>query len=236
MKAIILAGGRGRRLTPYTTVFPKPLIPIDDIPIIEVLINQLKFYGIKDIIIAIGYLGELIMAFLGNGEKYGVKITYSKENEPLGTAGPLSLVGGLNETFIVLNGDLLTTLNYLKLIECHKINSPLVTIGTYNREYKIELGVLKVKENSEVQDYIEKPVHEYCVSMGVYIFEPRVLNYIPQNEKIDFPELIKKLILNEEKVMSYLCDGFWLDIGMPEDYKRAIEEFKNNRNLFLKGD
>lgn len=234
MRAIILAGGKGKRLTPYTTVFPKPLMPIDDVPIIEVIIRQLRYYGIKEITIAIGHLGELVMAFLGGGEKYGVKINYSKEEQPLGTAGPLSLIKGLSETFMVLNGDLLTTLDYLELIKYHKVNSPLATIGTYNREYKIDLGVLKVAESNEIQDYIEKPIHKYQVSMGIYIFEPEVLSYIPKNKKIDFPELIKILISNKEKVISYPCKDFWLDIGMPEDYEMAIKEFKNNKSLFIK--
>ena len=184
MRAVILAGGKGKRLTPYTTIFPKPLMPIDDIPIIEIIVKQLRHYGITDITIAVGHLGELIMAFLGNGEKYKVKISYSKENEPLGTAGPLSLIKGLDETFMVLNGDLLTTLDYLKLIKYHKLNSPLVTVGTYNREYKIELGVLKVAENGEIKNYIEKPINKYQVSMGIYIFEPAVLKYISKDKKM----------------------------------------------------
>lgn len=234
MRAVILAGGKGKRLTPYTAVFPKPLIPIDDIPIIEIIIKQLKYYGISDITIAIGHLGELIMAFLGNGEKYKVKINYSKEDNPLGTAGPLSLVEGLDETFMVLNGDLLTTMNYSELIEYHRVNSPLVTIGTYNREHRVNLGVLKISGNNEIEDYIEKPTDKYQVSMGVYIFEPEVLSYIPKNRKMDFPELIKTLISNKERVISYPCKDFWLDIGMPEDYQKAIKEFKKNRNLFIK--
>ncbi|MCK5534717.1 NTP transferase domain-containing protein [bacterium] len=234
MRAVILAGGKGKRLTPYTTIFPKPLMPIDDIPIIEIIVKQLRHYGITDITIAVGHLGELIMAFLGNGEKYKVKISYSKENEPLGTAGPLSLIKGLDETFMVLNGDLLTTLDYLKLIKYHKLNSPLVTVGTYNREYKIELGVLKVTENGEIKNYIEKPINKYQVSMGIYIFEPAVLKYISKDKKMDFPELIKTLISNKEKVISYPCKDFWLDIGMPQDYEAAIKEFKKNKNLFIK--
>ncbi len=234
MRAVILAGGKGKRLTPYTTIFPKPLMPIDDIPIIEIIVKQLRHYGITDITIAVGHLGELIMAFLGNGEKYKVKISYSKENEPLGTAGPLSLIKGLDETFMVLNGDLLTTLDYLKLIKYHKLNSPLVTVGTYNREYKIELGVLKVAENGEIKNYIEKPINKYQVSMGIYIFEPAVLKYISKDKKMDFPELIKTLISNKEKVISYPCKDFWLDIGMPQDYEAAIKEFKKNKNLFIK--
>jgi NDP-sugar pyrophosphorylase family protein len=234
MRAVILAGGKGKRLIPYTTIFPKPLIPIDDIPIIEIIIKQLKYYGITDITIAIGHLGELIMAFLGNGEKYKVKINYSKEDDPLGTAGPLSLIKGLDETFMVLNGDLLTTMNYLELIEYHRVNSPLVTIGTYNREYRVDLGVLKITGDNKIEDYIEKPTKKYQVSMGIYIFEPEVLKYIPGNRKMDFPELIKTLISNKEKVISFPCKDFWLDIGMPEDYQKAVKEFKNNKTIFVK--
>lgn len=234
MRAVILAGGKGTRLKPYTTVFPKPLIPIGDMPVIEIVIRQLRHYGIKEITIAVGHLAELIEAFLGNGKKYGVKIDYSREEQPLGTAGPLALIKDLDETFMALNGDLLTTLDYSKLIKYHKINSPIVTIGMHNRAHRVDLGVLELDRNNKVQDYIEKPLYKYQISMGIYIFEPRVLDYIPKNKKLDFPELIKSLISNKEKVIGYPCRDFWLDIGRPDDYERAIIEFENKKKSFLK--
>jgi len=234
MKAIILAGGKGRRLEPYTTVLPKPLMPIGDMPIIEIVIRQLSYYGIKDIIIAVGYLGELIEAFLGDGKKYKVRINYSREEQPLGTAGPISLIKGLDEAFMVLNGDLLTSMDHSKLVEYHKANSPLVTIGVCDCTHQVDLGVLKIDNNSGVQDYIEKPLFKYQVSMGIYVFEPEVIRYIPKNKKMDLPDLIKTLIFHKEKVLSYHCKDFWLDIGRRDDYEKAVREFESKKNLFVK--
>lgn len=225
MKAVILAGGKGTRLRPYTTVFPKPLMPVGDKPILEIIVRQLKLHGIDEIIMAVGHLAELIMTFFGDGSKFGVRIKYSREDEPLGTAGPLSLIRDeLTETFLVMNGDILTTLNYSDLIDYHRSSGAIATIALNRRDIYIDFGVVKLDENSYIADYIEKPTLKYLVSMGVYVFEPRVLDYIPEGKKFDFPELVKKLISAGEKVKGYVYDGYWLDIGRPEDYERANAE------------
>ena len=233
MRAVILAGGKGRRLAPYTTVLPKPLMPIGDMPILEVVLRQLKFSGVKKVTLAVGYLAELLMAFFNDGKRLGLKIDYSLEEKPLGTAGPLALIRDLHDTFIVMNGDILTDLDYKDLIQYHKRNGGIATIATYKRTVKIDFGVLEINRDNFLTNYVEKPAFDYFVSMGIYVFEPKVLKYIPKNQYMDFPDLVKKLLNNGEKVAAYLFSGYWLDIGRPEDYSIAIEEFEQRRYKFL---
>jgi NDP-sugar pyrophosphorylase family protein len=234
MKVIILAGGQGRRLAPYTVVLPKPLMPVCDAPILEIIIRQLKSYGLTDIVLAIGHLGNLIQTFFGDGKKFGIKITYKLEDKPLGTVGPLPLIDDLDKTFMVMNGDLLTTLNYDNLIEYHHKNKAIATIAVRDAEVDINYGVIKSKGN-ELCDYIEKPILEYMVSMGIYVFEPEVLKYIPKGKKFDFPELMQLLLKGKKKVALYKSKDFWLDIGRHEDYQKAIEEYeKIKEGLFKK--
>ncbi len=225
MKAVILAGGKGTRLKPYTTVFPKPLMPIGDQPILEVVILQLKSYGFDEVIMAVGHLAELIVTFFNDGSKYGIKIKYTREDKPLGTVGPLALVKDvLNETFLMMNGDVLTTLDYSDLVDYHKRNGAIATIALKKRVVEIDFGVSEVDDANNIVGYTEKPAIEYLVSMGVYAFEPHVLGYIKSGEYLDFPDLIKMLISCGETVKGYIYDGFWLDIGRPDDYERANRE------------
>lgn len=232
MRAVILAGGKGTRLLPYTTVLPKPLMPIGDMPILEVVIRQIKRYGFTEITLAVGHLAELLEAFFGDGRKFGVKIDYCLEDEPLGTAGPLSMIEDLTETFLVMNGDVLTTLDYSELLRFHQLHKGIATIGTFKRSVKIDFGVIEKGDAQEVKGYVEKPVLDYLVSMGVYIFESRVLKYIKHKQRLDFPDLVKMLIVNKEKVVAYPFDGYWLDIGRHDDYGRANEEFEKRRKEF----
>lgn len=232
MQAIILAGGKGSRLKPFTTNIPKPLVPIDDIPILEVVLRQLKYYGFTDICIAVNHLAELIKAFFGNGEKLGLNITYSLEEIPLGTAGPLKLIENLEENFLVMNGDLLTTINYKDLFESHIKSNSDATISTYKKEIKIDLGVLKT-EGADFIDYIEKPTYFFDVSMGIYVLNKKVIEMIPLNEKFDMPDLMLKLREESMKIRCYKGDYYWLDIGRVDDYEKAIEIFKDRREEFL---
>jgi len=232
MKAVILAGGKGTRLHPYTIVFPKPLVPIGNIPILEIVIKQLKKAGFYDITIAVGHLAELIKSYFGNGKKFGVKLNYSRENKPLGTAAPLALVEGLKDTFLVMNGDILTTLNFEDLIEFHKEHKPIVTIATTIRTVNIDFGIVKANEENEVINYIEKPEMQYLTSMGIYIFEPKILKYIKKGEYLNLPDLIEKLLKNKEKVKNYVSDDYWLDIGRKEDYRKAIDDYSKMKNNF----
>jgi len=235
MDAIILAGGKGTRLAPYTTIFPKPLMPIGDVPILDVVLRQLKSHGFTKIIMAVGYLAELLETYFGNGSKYGMDIQYSRESKPLGTAGPLSLIENLTNPFLVMNGDILTTLNYSALIKYHKEKAGIATIAMHQRTVDVDFGVIELNTNNEITSYIEKPNLKYLVSMGIYIFDTEVLSYIKKSEKIDFPDLVKKLLKNNERVIGYPSNDYWLDIGRHEDYERAIEEFEENKEKFLPG-
>lgn len=233
MKAVILAGGKGRRLAPYTTILPKPLMPIGNVPILEVVIRQLKNAGFDEITMAVGHLAELLMAYFGDGQKWGVRIDYSREAEPLGTAGPLSLVKGLDEPFLVMNGDLLTTLDFGSLWKYHHQRSAIATLATFQRSVQISLGVIETDERNRVQGYIEKPTYHYKVSTGIYVFEPSVLEHIPYNTRMDLPDLIVQLLAAGQIVTSYPFSGTWLDIGRPDDYERAVAEFEQHRSAFL---
>ncbi len=234
MKAVILAGGKGSRLAPYTKILPKPLMPIDDMPILEVLLRQLKYCGVTDIVITVGHLAALLKTYFLDGREFGMNITYSHEEKPLGTAGPLALVAGLDDTFFIMNGDVLTTLNFLDLLKFHREQHAIATIAAYRKTVKIDLGVLQSKDGVKLTGYIEKPSYDYVVSMGVYIFEPEVLKYIPKNEYLDFPDLVLKLIEAKEKVAHLPFDGYWKDLGRPDDYEQAAQDFVNMRSEFLK--
>jgi NDP-sugar pyrophosphorylase family protein len=235
VKAVILAGGKGTRLLPYTVVLPKPLMPIADVPILDVVIRQLKAHGFRDITISVGYLAELIMAYCRNGERYQLQLRYSTEEEPLGTAGPLAEIQNLDDTFLVMNGDVLTTLNYSDLIGFHKKYGAAATIATHRRKVVIDFGVMEIDGHSnELREYREKPTLEYSVSMGIYVFEPRILRYIKRGQKMDLPELAQKLIASKEKVLCYLSDEYWLDIGRPDDYRKAVEEFDGLKDRLLR--
>jgi NDP-sugar pyrophosphorylase family protein len=236
MKAVILAGGKGARLAPYTKVIPKPLMPIGDMPILEVLLRQIKRAGVDEVILTVGHMAELLRAFFQEGERLGTPIRYSYEHEPLGTAGPLKLVTGLDETFLVMNGDVLTTLDFADLIAFHRKSRALVTIAMYDRKVKIDLGVLQLDGGNEVIGYIEKPTYDFQVSMGVYVFEPAALKFIPEQTYFDFPTLILRLLECGEKVAGYPFDGYWQDLGRPDDYEQAVNDFENMRDAFLNGD
>ncbi|ABE52488.1 Mannose-1-phosphate guanyltransferase [Methanococcoides burtonii DSM 6242] len=233
MQAVILAGGKGTRLAPYTTVLPKPLMPIGDMPILEIVIRQLKKNGFTDIVLAVGHLAGLIEAYFGDGSKWGVNITYSIEDEPLGTAGPLSLIDDLDENFLVMNGDLLTNVNYSDLMRFHLENDALSTVSVYTKDVPISLGVLELDDNGKITDYIEKPTLKYKVSMGIYVFNRKILEHIKKGEYLDFPDLIKNLISLNENVSGYMFEGYWMDIGRYEDYSKVLEEFESMKDELL---
>jgi NDP-mannose synthase len=234
MKAVILAGGKGTRLAPYTRVLPKPLMPIGDMPILEILIRQLKCEGVEEVVLTVGHMAGLLRAFFNDGEQLGLNIRYSYEETPLGTAGPLALVDGLgDETFIVTNGDVLTTLRVSEMVRFHREQGAAATIAMHRRKVKIDLGVILCNGGPEVVGYIEKPTYDYSVSMGIYVFEPRVLSYIPPNQYLDFPNLVHKLLGAREKVVGYPFEGYWQDLGRPDDYEQANEDFERMRSEFL---
>ena len=233
MQAIILAGGKGRRLMPYTTVLPKPLMPIGDYPIIEVILRQLKHYGFNRVTISTGYLHELIHAYLDSNRSLGLDIAYVHEDTPLGTIGPLRLIEQLDDTFLVMNGDILTDISYPDLIASHKKNKAVATVATYQRVVNIDFGVLEQNESRKITAFKEKPTFHFDVSMGVYVFSKKILDYVPEGEPFGFDQLMYALTAKKEAVYSYPHNGYWLDIGRPDDYARSIEEFEKYKDRFL---
>jgi NDP-sugar pyrophosphorylase family protein len=168
-----------------------------------------------------------------DGEPWGLRISYSYEENPLGTVGPLSLIPGLDSTFVVTNGDVLATLDLRDLLAFHRSQGGIATIAVHRRQVKIDLGVVQWNGNNTLSGYIEKPTYDYTVSMGMYVFEPRVLGYIPHSQYLDFPDLILKMIAAGEKVSGYTFDGYWMDLGRPDDYAQAAEDFASMRVHFL---
>lgn len=234
MKTVILAGGKGTRLAPYTTVFPKPLVPIGERPILEIIIRQLVGQGLRDILLSVGHLGELIEAYFQNGQRNipGLQLGYFREQQPLGTAGPLALIPGLDETFLVMNGDVLTTLDLQSLIRSHHEQRAALTIAVQQKDIRIDLGVLTVDDSGSLIAYDEKPLYSFDVSMGIYVYEPSVLECIPRGQYLDFPDLVKRLLEKGEKVSAYRSKDYWLDIGRREDYELAQKEFSSRAAEF----
>lgn len=236
MRAVILAGGFGKRLFPYTLVLPKPLVPIGEKSIIEVVIRQLSYKGFRQITVAVGYHAELIMAVLGDGAKFGVHIDYSMEEKPLNTIGPLKKIRNLDDTFLVMNGDLLTDLNYSDLYTTHRKNGSILTVATCKRHVSLSLGVLAYDEKLRVVSFQEKPQFDYDVSMGVYIVEPRIMEYIPDDRPFGFDHLMQALLEAGEPVSVYPFHGQWLDMGTQDDLERAVEEFETHKERYLPGE
>jgi NDP-sugar pyrophosphorylase family protein len=236
LHAVILAGGKGTRLAPYTTIFPKPLVPLGEVPILEIVIRQLRTAGVDRITLAVGHLSELIQTFFQDGQRFGVHIEYAREERPLGTAGPLAAIAGLEHTFLVMNGDVLTTLDFRDLLNFHRENQNAATIAMHDRKVNIDFGVIESGANGRLTNYIEKPSYAFQVSMGIYAFEPSVLQYIPSGKRFDFPELVLRLLSANEPVSGYAYDGYWMDIGRPDDYAQASEDFLREPGRFLPGD
>jgi NDP-mannose synthase len=233
MQAVILAGGQGTRLRPYTTVLPKPLMPIGDMPILEVVLRQLKRTGVTRVTLAVSYLAELIEAYCGDGSRLGLEIRYSRESRALSTAGPLKLVQGLDDTFLVMNGDVLTTLDYGALVRHHRSRGAAATLAMHRRSVKIDYGVVETDGDGALQRYIEKPEYHYTVSMGVNVLEPRALAHIGEGEVLGMPDLMLRLKAAGETVLAYEESCVWLDIGRMDDYEQALETFEARRAEFL---
>lgn len=235
LRAVILAGGKGTRLAPYTASFPKPLVPLGEVPVLEVLIRRLLQHGITDITLTLGHLAELIKAYLQHRRCLSDQcvLRYVVESEPTGTAGSLALVPGLEQTFLAMNGDLLTNLDFHTLVDFHRAQDAALTIGVQDRDVKIDLGVLDLNGGYTVTGYHEKPRTTYKVSMGIYVYEPKVLEYIPPGRYLDFPDLVLRLLAQGEKVCAFPTDCLWLDIGRPDDYARAQQMFADRKEDFI---
>lgn len=225
MRAIILAGGKGRRLLPYTAVFPKPLVPIGEKPVLAIVIEQLRRAGFTHVTLAVGHLAGLIQAYFGDGSQFGVQIDYAREREPLGTAGPLSQISGIDDDFLLMNGDVLTDLDPAALMRAHRAAGTIGTIAVYRKTVDITLGVLTLGAAGDVVAYDEKPPLHYLVSTGIYCFRPDVLTYLEPGVRCDLPDLVRRLLGRGQIVHGHRFGGSWLDIGRPEDYAAAQRLF-----------
>jgi NDP-sugar pyrophosphorylase family protein len=234
LRAVVLAGGKGTRLHPFTVSFPKPLVPLGDRPVLEVLLQRLARHGVTDVTLTLGHLAELVKAYFGQRRHVlgDTQLHYVEEAQPTGTAGSLASVPGLDRTFLVMNGDLLTNLDFHALVEFHRREGARLTIAAHTREVKIDLGVLQLNGRGQLTGYVEKPAQTYHVSMGIYVYEPAVLRYVPPGAYLDFPDLVLRLLAHGEKVCAYETDCVWLDIGRPDDYARAQELFAERREDF----
>ena len=232
MRAVILAGGLGMRLRPYTTILPKPLVPVGDRPILEHIVRRLAAADVKEIDLCIGHLGELIQVYFSQSDALpaGVELRWHWEEEPLGTAGALGIVPGLDETFIAMNGDVLTTLDYRALLAHHGESGAALTVATHAKRVDIDLGVIHSSDGL-VTDYREKPTLHYDVSMGIYVYEPRALQHLPDGP-CQFPDLVLALIAAGERVAAYQNDADWYDIGTFSEYERAAEDLAADPGRF----
>ncbi|TWF79032.1 NDP-sugar pyrophosphorylase family protein [Pseudonocardia hierapolitana] len=234
MHVAILAGGRGVRLRPYTTAFPKPLVPIgEEYAVLDIILQQLRVQGFTRITLAIGHLGSLIRAFVGDGSRWNLEVDYSEERRPLYTIGPvLNFLDRLPEHFIVMNGDVLTDLNYAELLQCHIDTRAPLTVATYQRNVKIDFGTLET-DGGHIVRFQEKPTLNYRVSMGVYAMSRKTLAPYPRNVPFGFDDLVLDLLARGQKPRAFEFDGYWLDIGRPEDYDEANRSFEEYRSILL---
>jgi len=229
----ILAGGRGTRLRPLTTVFPKPLVPLEDKPVLEILLRRLAGQKFKNVTLCTGYLAELIMAVCGDGSSYGLSISYVREPDALGTAGPLTLLKAVSDPFFVLNGDLLTTLDFGDMLAHHVRTGAAATIAVTKRSVHVDFGVIEMSGDGQFEKYVEKPTFHFEVSMGAYVLNRSVIDHIAHGTRFDMPELITRVAASGQLVTCYRTDCYWLDIGRMDDYGTAQEQYAKNPEWFL---
>jgi NDP-sugar pyrophosphorylase family protein len=210
-------------------------MPIGDVPVLDVVIRQLVRAGVTEVALSVGYLAELIQAYCGDGDRYGVRLQYVREDEPLGTVGPLRLVPGLDGTFYLLNGDILTTLDLAALLEFHRRQGGALTMAVNRRTVNINYGVVRELVNHEIRAYEEKPALSYLVGMGIAVLEPSVLQLIPEGQRMDMPQLLAECFRRGIKVCGYSSDDYWLDIGRLDDYQQAVADFERMKDRLLGG-
>ncbi|MFH1741488.1 MAG: sugar phosphate nucleotidyltransferase [bacterium] len=233
MMAIILAGGVGTRLKPFTVTIPKPLLPLGDMPILDIVIRQLASYGVNRIVLSLGHMAPFFMPFLAQWEQQGVTIETCFENDPLGTAGPIGLVKDLEDNFIVMNGDVLTTLDFSALVEAHRTAQSWGTIAVSKREMKVDFGVVTTTESNVLKEYREKPLLTYDVSMGINVLSKNCLEFISRGKKIDMPDLMITMKKAGKLVHCFRSSCYWLDMGRFDDYEQASRDFVETPERFL---
>jgi len=233
MTAVILAGGRGTRLKPFTMTIPKPLLPLGDTPILEIVIRQLAAAGFRRIVLTLGHMAPLFTALIGDGSRWGVQMEFCHEEEPLGTAAPLLRIPGLSDDFLVMNGDLLTTVDYRQLLALHVARDAWGTIATTRRQVDVLYGVIEANEDGTLNRYVEKPTISYAVGMGINILSVRSLEFIPRTGRFDMPDLMIAMQRAGKRVICHATDCYWQDIGLLDDYERASSDFVAHPGRFL---
>lgn len=230
-----MAGGKGTRLHPYSALFPKPLMPLGDMPILELLLRRMRAAGVREVIIAVNHLRHLIEVYFGDGSDLGLKLYYSDEDKPLGTAGALgNMLPHLDDTFFVTNGDLLTTMNLRNMALRHIAENADASVGVYERENKIDFGLTEFDARNRMCAYREKPTSKYHVSMGVYILQREAVRpHVSNVDYLDMPNLLLKINGSNGNVVCYQDDCVWLDIGRPDDFALAQKMFEEDREAFL---
>lgn len=227
MRAIILAGGKGTRLRPYTTLIPKPLVPLGGrYSILEVIILQLRVAGFTHITLAVNHLSQLIMAYFGDGSRLGVRIDYSLEEGELSTIGPLTLIEDLPESFLVMNGDILCDLDYQSFFNAHVTAESQISVSAFRRNVKIDFGVLDYDSSGRLESFKEKPEYDFDVSMGIYCINRSVIQNLPRGQKYGFDNLMIDSLAQGQRVDIRPFSGYWLDIGRPDDYEYADANFE----------
>lgn len=233
MDAVVLAGGRGTRLAPLTVTVPKPLLPLGERPIIDILLTQLAAAGVRRVVVCLGYLAPLMQAFLGDGARWGVELATSVEAAPLGTAGGLRDIEGLSDDFFVVNGDTLTDLAFPAMAEAHRQAGAWATLFTPWVDEKVDYGVVSIDASGALTEYQEKPRRGYHVSSGVYVLSRRMLPLIPATGAFDMPDLIRAAMAAGGKVLAYAPSAYWKDIGRLDHYEAATRDFEVDPARFL---
>lgn len=233
MRAFILAGGKGTRLQPYTMSFPKPLMPIGEYPILEIVIRQLARQGFDRVTVSTGHLAELIGAYFGDGARWGIAIDYLREDKPLSTAGPLGLLEKFDGPLLVMNGDVLTTMDYAMLVKEHEGRVAEATVAVTQRTVPVDYGVVRFGADDLLSEWIEKPQLPYWVSTGVYVTSPAARALVSAGEPLGMPDLLLRVKASGGSVYCARSEAFWLDIGRVEDYQQAQDEFEIRRAEFL---
>jgi NDP-sugar pyrophosphorylase family protein len=233
MRAVILAGGLGTRLQPYTTVLPKPLVPVGERPILEHILRRLHASGVREIDLCVGHLGELIQVYISQVDALpgDLQMRWHWEDEPLGTAGALRIVPGLEGTFIAMNGDILTTLDYGELVSFHERRQAALTVATHAKRVDVDLGVIET-EGDDIVGFREKPQLDYEASMGIYVYDARVLRHLPPQGACQFPELVQRLLDAGEPVTAFRSDAQWFDIGTVGEHERAVQAIERDPKVF----
>jgi NDP-sugar pyrophosphorylase family protein len=232
MRAVILAGGLGMRLRPYTMILPKPLVPVGDRPILEHILRRLAVCGVTQVDLCVSHLGELIQTYFSQSRTVpdGMELCWHWEDEPLGTAGALNVIPDLDGTFIVMNGDVLTTIDYSELVEHHRACGAALTVSMHTKAVPIDLGVID-SQDGFITGYTEKPTLHYDVSMGIYVYDKRAVDLLPPGPS-QFPDLVQLLLKAGEKVAAYRTDAEWYDIGTLVEYERAVQDIQDHPEVF----